>query len=90
MSYYIVYQLEEPNFQLTHLPSTLWSPRDSILRAIADYTNPGSTSFIPFETIDERISRITTNIRHFSYYGPFDSVDDLSSYFTNNHPELLI
>lgn len=90
MNYYIVYQLEVPCFQLTRLPSTIWGARDSILYAIAEHRNPGSISFKPFETIDERISHITTDTRHFSYYGPFDSIDDLSSYFTNNHPELLI
>ena len=90
MSYYIVYDLGKPCFQLTCIPSSLlWNPRSSIAGAISEYAYPGSTSSRPFETIDERIVHITTPTRKFSYYGPFDSVDELSSYI-DNHPELFI
>ena len=89
MSYYIVYQLETPCFQLIRLPSVMWSVKSSITEAIKDYNNPGDYTIKPFETINERINFLSSSTRHFSYYGPFNSVDELSSYI-DNHPELLI
>lgn len=91
MSYYIVYQLEKPCYQLIRLSSLLWAPRDSLVEAINEYHNPDKPQSIKeFDTIEARMNFLTSSTRHFSYYGPFNSVDDLSSYITNNHPELFI
>ena len=91
MSYYIVYQLEKPCYQLVKIPSVLWAPRDSLIEAINEYQNPDKTQFVKeFDTIDARIAFLTSNTRSFSYYGPFDTVDNLLAYLTNIYPEAFI
>lgn len=95
MSYYVTSQCETPNFQVIETStSSLWSCHSSLPPLLLELSSQPTaiTASVHCSSIESRLDFIMkrgTN-RTFTYYGPFESIDELTSYFTNNHPELLI
>ena len=93
MSYYVTSQVEKPNFQaLETNTGNLWPCYTNLPEVLLNLSLE-SHVHTTCQSIEKRLEFIETSgggLRTFTYYGPFNTVDDLSSYFINNHPELLL
>lgn len=89
MQFFLTSRLDRPNFQLFSTDGKLGNCSSDLLIAI----NTIPSTYCGQTTIDDRIQFISHCLgttRTFTYFGPFNSVNELHHYFRTHHPELFI